>query len=96
VTLQFVLRYGERPVTEVEARRLAAQSGAAGYVECSALTQHNLKEVFDQAIVAGLRHQARNHPRVVAPVRPLQQKPTPGKHKQGKPVSLWRKLCCCM
>ncbi|XP_078720529.1 cdc42 homolog [Lampetra fluviatilis] len=45
---------GERPVTEAEARRLAEQTGARAYLECSALTQKNLKEVFDAAILSAL------------------------------------------
>lgn len=53
-------QYREQPVTEVAARRLAHQIGAVGYVESSALTQRNLKEVFDQAILAAL--EARNSP----------------------------------
>ena len=47
-------RYGEKPVGELEAIRLADRVGARTYVESSALTQRNLKEVFDEAIVAAL------------------------------------------
>lgn len=53
-------QYREQPVSEVAARRLAHQIGAVRYVESSALTQRNLKEVFDQAILAAL--EARNAP----------------------------------
>ncbi|XP_042889693.1 rho-related GTP-binding protein RhoU-like [Penaeus japonicus] len=53
-------QYREQPVSEVAARRLAHQIGAVGYVESSALTQRNLKEVFDQAILAAL--EARSSP----------------------------------
>uniref|UniRef100_A0A8C3FAD0 Rho-related GTP-binding protein RhoU n=1 Tax=Chrysemys picta bellii TaxID=8478 RepID=A0A8C3FAD0_CHRPI len=49
-------RRREKPVAEPAARALAQKVGAVGYVECSALTQQNLKEVFDTAILAGLRH----------------------------------------
>ncbi|KAI4882424.1 hypothetical protein NFI96_021737 [Prochilodus magdalenae] len=48
-------RRRERPVAEHDARALADKIGAVTYVECSALTQKNLKEVFDAAIAAGLR-----------------------------------------
>ncbi|XP_064087783.1 cell division control protein 42 homolog [Macrobrachium rosenbergii] len=55
-------QYREQPVSEVAARRLANQIGAVAYVESSALTQRNLKEVFDQAILAAL--EARNTPQL--------------------------------
>ncbi|KAL7849024.1 hypothetical protein SRHO_G00206470 [Serrasalmus rhombeus] len=48
-------RRRECPVPEHDARTLADKIGAVTYVECSALTQKNLKEVFDAAIAAGLR-----------------------------------------
>ncbi|XP_007441756.3 rho-related GTP-binding protein RhoU-like, partial [Python bivittatus] len=48
-------RRQEKPVPPATARSLAGKLGLAGYVECSALTQQNLKEVFDTAIVLGLR-----------------------------------------
>ena len=48
-------RFKEVPVSEAEARRLAQQLGCESYIESSSLTQHNLKEVFDEAIVAGLK-----------------------------------------
>jgi len=46
--------YNETPVSEEQAKQLAVQIGAIDYVECSALTQKNLKEVFDQAILSSL------------------------------------------
>lgn len=44
----------EQPVQENEARKLAQSLGCEMYVECSSLTQRNLKDVFDSAIVAGI------------------------------------------
>lgn len=44
----------EHPVQEHEARKLAQSLGCEMYVECSSLTQRNLKDVFDSAIVAGI------------------------------------------
>ncbi|CAL8375361.1 unnamed protein product [Gadus morhua 'NCC'] len=52
-------RRRERPVPEQDARALADKVGAVGYVECSALTQKNLKEVFDAAIAVAMRQAER-------------------------------------
>lgn len=48
-------RGGEKPLRQQDGERLAKDIGALGYVECSALTQRNLKLVFDTLLVAGLR-----------------------------------------
>jgi len=45
----------EQPIQEAEARKLAQTLGCETYVESSSLTQKNLKEVFDNAIVEGLK-----------------------------------------
>ncbi|GBP27592.1 Cell division control protein 42 homolog [Eumeta japonica] len=52
VIRQLAMR-GERPVSEDEARALAAKIGAV-YVETSAKTRTKLKDAFDSAILAAL------------------------------------------
>lgn len=89
----------ESPITEIEAKERAEKINAVTYVECSALTQHNLKEVFDTAIMTGLKL-------TVPPkssrslIRRLSKKenylvnvPAKNKTKPRKP-NIWRKLCC--
>ena len=41
---------GKEPVSTADGQRLAQELGAAGYLECSALTQQGLKAVFDTSI----------------------------------------------
>lgn len=52
-------KYKVKPVISSRARSLAEKIRAAEYVECSALTQKNLKEAFDSAIFAAIKHKAR-------------------------------------
>jgi Ras family protein U len=47
-------KYGEAPVPEDQILDTLDEIGALTYIECSALTQKNLKEVFDTAILTAL------------------------------------------
>lgn len=47
-------RQNQRPISSDTDSCLARELGAAKYVECSALTQKGLKDVFQEAIVAAL------------------------------------------
>ncbi|XP_064621769.1 rho-related protein rac1B-like [Lineus longissimus] len=47
-------KYGEVPVPEDQILDTMEDIGALKYIECSALTQKNLKEVFDTAILTAL------------------------------------------
>ncbi|XP_024865319.1 rho-related GTP-binding protein RhoU-like, partial [Kryptolebias marmoratus] len=45
----------QRPVSTEEGRQLALELRAVGFAECSALTQKNLKDTFDSAILASFQ-----------------------------------------
>ncbi|GAB5578388.1 rho-related GTP-binding protein RhoU [Prionailurus iriomotensis] len=77
----------EKPVPEEAAKLCAEEIKAASYIECSALTQKNLKEVFDAAIVAGIQYSDTQQ-------QPKKRKSrTPDKMKNLS-KSWWKKYCC--
>ena len=44
----------QAPITTEQGQQLAQEIGAAGYLECSAITQEGIKQVFDKAILTAL------------------------------------------
>ncbi|KAH0622488.1 hypothetical protein JD844_024840 [Phrynosoma platyrhinos] len=77
----------EKPVAEEAARLCAEEIKATSYIECSALTQKNLKEVFDAAIVTGIQYSDSQQ-------QPKKSKSrTPDKMKNLS-KSWWKKYCC--
>ncbi|XP_034935747.1 ras-related C3 botulinum toxin substrate 1-like isoform X1 [Chelonus insularis] len=79
LTMQLA-RYGQAPIITAQGHRLAEKLGAVSYVETSALTQHDLKEAFDQAIVSALSTR-RGGAYLLA--------------RHRKPPPLWRRWLCC-
>lgn len=77
-------RNQQRPVGTEEGRRLAQQIGAASFAECSALTQKNLKDAFDAAILASIQQK-----------RLTLRRKTPDKMKSLSDA-WWRKMNCLM
>lgn len=53
-TLEKLAKNKQKPLTVEQADKLSRELKAVKYVECSALTQKGLKNVFDEAILAAL------------------------------------------
>lgn len=86
-------KYRERPVDPADAQDCATEIGAVAYMECSSLTQKNLKEVFDTAILASLQNcSAHKHSRGKQKRR-KKQRQTPDKMKTLS-KSWWKRYCC--
>ena len=78
-------RRGQNPVDPKYARKVAEQNHME-YIECSALTQHNLKEVFDLAILNALSRKKKQQ------IPEKQRAPTTFKESFRKFVTMTRKL----
>ncbi len=55
-TIEKLSQVSQRPITVEVAEELARELGAVKYVECSALTQKGVKNVFDEAISVAVEH----------------------------------------
>ena len=53
-TIEKLAKNKQKPISVEAAEKLARELRAVKYVECSALTQKGLKNVFDEAILAAL------------------------------------------
>ena len=53
-TIEKLAKNKQRPLTHEVGEKLARELRAVKFVECSALTQKGLKNVFDEAILAAL------------------------------------------
>lgn len=80
----------QRPVGTEEGRRLAEELGAVAFAECSALTQKNLKDAFDSAILASIQQA---DTRGVQQQRLTLKRRTPDKIK-SLTETWWRKINC--
>ncbi|XP_026158143.1 rho-related GTP-binding protein RhoU-like [Mastacembelus armatus] len=82
----------ERPVGTEEGWRLAQELGAVSFAECSALTQKNLKDAFDSAILASIQQTDSGS---VQQQRLTLRRKTPEKIKSLS-ETWWRKINCLM
>ena len=53
-TIEKLAKNNQKPLSKEMGEKLAEELGAVRYIECSALTQEGVKNVFDEAILAAL------------------------------------------
>ncbi|EGF84441.1 rho family small GTP binding protein cdc42 [Batrachochytrium dendrobatidis JAM81] len=59
-TIEKLAKNRQKPITTDSGDRMARELQAVKYLECSALTQKGLKNVFDEAIIAALEPPTKN------------------------------------
>ena len=92
----FLCIFSEKPVTEEAALLFARNCGAMCYVECSALTQKNLKNVFDFAIIEAMKFKEQKEKKRQ---RSWKRKKSASAEQKAlkfkrKSVAWWRKAFC--
>ncbi len=63
--VELLAKSKQKPITREQGERAAKEHGAYAYIECSALTQENLKETFDAAILAALTPSSSKRSRIL-------------------------------
>ena len=92
-TLVELAQYKEAPISEAEARKLVQNMGFDDYIESSSLTQKNLKEVFDSAIMAGLKGRSIKEKIAAKQRRKISQKQQRGEGCLGTSGTNGRSVC---
>ena len=64
VTIESLREKRQAPITYAQGLRMQKDIGAVKYVECSAMTQKNLKCVFDEVVRTVLRPQKTDKNRI--------------------------------
>jgi len=87
--------YNQRPISEEEAMKIVRRnSNVVDYVECSSLTQHNLKKAFDSAIVHAKIHKEKSMTRSYKRRKNKKRKAAKMKNIRRKSTVWWRKFFC--
>jgi Ras homolog gene family, member U len=92
-TLLYLDEHKLKPVMEKEARARAQQMHACTYIECSSLTEKNLKAVFDTAVLTAIEFRDVNalSPTSILPLIEQQNQTTTSKQRTHA-TKTWRKL----
>jgi len=85
--------YGEKPVPASDAENLVRRIGAHSYIECSALTEKNMKEVFDSAILVALERKGAIEKGDIGSKREQFSISSNTDYNTTK-KRRWKKLCC--